>query len=66
MVLKEKRMNEAKILKREHYTQKEIAEALGVTDRSVRNYLKLPDNYQESIQRKSKLDHYKPVINFSA
>ena len=46
MVLKEKRMNEAKILKREHFTQKQIADALGVTDRSIRNYLKLPDNYR--------------------
>ena len=63
MILKEKRMNEAKILKREHFTQKKIAEALGVTDRSVRNYLKLPDNYQGSVQRKSKLDNFKPVIN---
>ena len=63
MVLKEKRMNEAKILKREHFTQKQIADALGVTDRSIRNYLKLPDNYRGSVKRKSKLDHFKSVID---
>ncbi len=63
MKQRERQMHEAKILKREGYTQKDIAKSLGVTDRSVRNYLKLPDNYKDRIIRKSKLDHYKPVVD---
>lgn len=39
-MLKERRMLEAHIYKKNGYTQQEIAEKLGVTDRTVRNYLK--------------------------
>ncbi|MBN2736022.1 MAG: IS21 family transposase [Spirochaetales bacterium] len=50
-------------LKNQGYKQHQIAERLGVTDRTVRNYLSKPPSQQALRKaRSSKLDPYKPFI----
>lgn len=58
----EHRMMDARILQAQGKTQREIAEILGVTDRTVRNYL--AERPRERIRpvRVSKLDPYKEYI----
>jgi len=56
-------MHQAKILANQGMTQYRIAEILGVTDRTIRNYLsgKSPSRKIQKI-RASKLDPYKSFI----
>ena len=63
MKLQEKRMHQAQVLAKEGYKQYRIAEILGVTDRTVRNYLSghSPKMIPRK-KRKSKLDHFKSHI----
>lgn len=59
---KEQCMLNARILQAQGYTQVQIAEMLGVSDRTVRTYLKeLPAGRKKPL-RHSKLDPYKPFI----
>lgn len=60
---KEHCMLKAKILQEEGKTQREIAEALGVTDRTVRNYLKRIDQPGKKRAFSSKLDPFKDFID---
>jgi predicted transcriptional regulator len=55
-------MLKAKVLQEQGKTQQEIADALGVTDRTVRNYLKRAGKRKERRKRKSKLDGQKALI----
>ena len=59
---KEHRMLQARMLKAKGYKQTEIAEMLGVTDRTIRNYLRYPPSPRKKTKRKSLLDSYKPFI----
>lgn len=63
MCQKEVRMHQARILAGEGYTQMEIAKRLGVTDRTVRNYLKR--NYEARPRKKriSILKEFHPIID---
>lgn len=63
MKTKEYQMLTAKKLKNQGYKQSQIAEQLGVTDRTVRNYLSKPAEPIERAIRQSKLDSFKPFIN---
>jgi len=56
-------MLKAKILQEQGKTQKEIAEALGVTDRTIRNYLRRHGEPRREQVRKSKLDEFKGFID---
>lgn len=58
----EHRMLDARILQARGYTQVQIAEMLGVTDRTVRNYLKNLPRGRERPVRVSKVDPYKSLI----
>jgi transposase len=58
----EHRMTDARFLQSEGKTQMEIAEILGVTDRTVRNYLKTPPRERIKPVRISKLDPYREYI----
>jgi transposase len=60
---KEHRMLKAEILQGQGLKQWEIAEKLGVTDRTVRNYLHPKPKPSEPFQRPSKLDPFKPFID---
>jgi len=60
---KEVNMHHARILAGEGYTQKEIARRLGVTDRTIRNYLNRSQNARPRKQRISKLETYHAVID---
>ena len=60
---KEHCMLKAKVLQEQGKTQQEIADALGVTDRTVRNYLKRVGNRKERQKRKSKLDGHRALID---
>lgn len=60
---KEHRMMKAEILQGEGLKQREIAEMLGVTDRTVRNYLKGRPHSELRPRRPSKLDPFKPAID---
>ena len=60
---KEHRMMKAEILQGEGFKQREIAEMLGVTDRTVRNYLSGHQDLHPRPRRPSKLDPFKPVID---
>lgn len=62
MGTKETTVLTAKILRQHGYTQRDIAERLGVTDRTVRNYLAHDETFDAPKVRKSKLDPYKQVI----
>jgi len=59
---KEQCMLNARILQAQGYTQMQIAEMLGVSDRTVRNYLKEWPAGRKKPLRHSKLDPYKPFI----
>lgn len=58
----EEKMLEAHLLKREGLTQKLIADKLGVTDRTVRNYLSQIPRERRKSSRFSKLDPFKPLV----
>jgi transposase len=60
---KETRMHQSKILSDQGYSQKEIATALGVSDRMVRTYLWEGQNPRPKPARTSILDPYKPLID---
>jgi len=60
---KEHRMLKAEILQEQGWKQREIAEMLGVTDRTVRNYLRPRTTATAAIKRPSKLDRFKPFID---
>ena len=58
----EKQMLKAHLLKNQGYKQREIAEMLEVSDRTIRNYLKNPPAKRKKRIYKSILDSYKPFI----
>lgn len=58
----EYRMLDARVLQGQGHTQKEIAEILGVTDRTVRNYLSQYPRKRKNPKRPSKLDPFKADI----
>ena len=60
---KEHRMLKAEILQEQGWKQREIADMLGVTDRTIRNDLRPRLKATEPIKRPSKLDHFKPFID---
>jgi transposase len=62
---KEVNMHLARILVREGHTQKEIARRLGVTDRTVRNYLNRSQKARPRKQRVSKVESYYGIIDES-
>lgn len=53
---------DAKIMQAKGVRQKEIAKVLGVTDRTVRNYLNTPPGRKARKKRASKLDPYREYI----
>ena len=59
---RENRMLDARILQAQGHTQIEIAELLGVCERTVRNYLKQRPQARKSPNRASRLDPFKQVI----
>lgn len=59
---KEQCMLEARILQAQGYTQLQIAEELGVTDRTVRTYLKARPCARKKPVRPSKLDPFKAFL----
>jgi transposase len=59
---KEQKIMDAKIMQAKGLRQREIAETLGVTDRTIRNYLKAPPGKKERKKRSSKLDPYRDTI----
>ena len=56
-------MVKAQVLQEQGKTQREIAEALGVTDRTVRNYLRGKGIGGKRKGRRSKLDAFKELID---
>lgn len=58
----EKFMLKAHELQAQGFTQKQIAEQLGRTDRTIRTWLKEIPRERRKAVRKSKLDEYKPYI----
>ena len=59
----EYRMLNARVLQGQGHTQKEIAEILGVTDRTVRNYLSNFPRERKRPNRASRLDPFKADIS---
>jgi len=59
---KENRMLDARILQGQGYTQAEIGAMIGVSDRTVRNYLSKPPLQRVRPVRPSRLDPYKQLI----
>jgi len=59
---KEHRMLDARIMQAQGMKQREIATQLGVTDRTIRNYLKLPSRPRKRPQRGSLLDSFEQYI----
>ena len=59
---RENRMLDARLLQAQGHTQVEIAEMLGICERTVRNYLKQMPQARKRPKRPSKLDPFKPVI----
>ena len=59
----EHRMLDARILQEQGYTQKQIAEMLNVTDRTVRSYLKAMPRQRKKPVRESKVDPHKSFID---
>jgi transposase len=59
---RENRMMDARLLQAQGYTQVEIAEMLGVCERTVRNYLAQKPQARKCPKRPSKLDPYRQVI----
>ncbi len=53
---------DAKIMQANGERQKEIAKVLGVTERTVRKYLKTPPGRKTRKKRASKLDAYREYI----
>lgn len=60
---KEHRMLKAEVLQGQGFKQREIAQMLGVTDRTVRNYLNPKPAVPEQDHRPGKLDPFKPFID---
>lgn len=60
---KEHRMLKAQLLRDQGYKQYQIAETLGVTERTVRNYLRTEPEPRHKAERTSKLDPLKPFID---
>lgn len=60
---KEHRMLDAHILQAKGFTQVEIAEMLGISDRTVRNYLKQLPAPRKRPVRKSQLDPFKQILH---
>lgn len=58
----EKFMLKAHELQAQGFTQKQIAEQLGRTDRTIRTWLNQMPRERKKPVRKSKLDKYKPLI----
>ena len=58
----EKFMLKAHELQAQGLTQKQIAEQLGRTDRTIRTWLKEMPRERKKTVRKSKLDEFKPII----
>ena len=61
-MIKEKRMIEAQMLRKQGFKQKEIAERLNVSDRTVRSYLSKPACKRKKVLRLSKLDTFMAFI----
>ena len=59
---KERNMIEAKNLQAKGFKQKEISDQLGVSERTVRNYLKNPPAPRKKVNKKSKLEPYYDFI----
>ncbi len=59
---KEQCMLDARILQAQGYTQTQIAQMLGVNDRTVRTYLKERPCARKKSMRSSRLDPFKPFI----
>jgi transposase len=60
---KKTRMLTAVNLRARGYKQREIANLLSVSERTVRNYLKNPPSVRRRTPRNSLLDPYKPIID---
>ncbi|WP_213996521.1 IS21 family transposase [Tepidanaerobacter syntrophicus] len=60
---KEHRMLEARLLQAKGLTQKEIAETIGKSERTVRYYLKQKPGPRKNPVRGSKVDPFKPMIS---
>lgn len=60
---KEHRMLEARLLQAKGLTQKEIAETIGKSERTVRYYLKQMPRPRKNPVRGSKVDPFKPMID---
>jgi transposase len=60
---KKNRMIEAAKLRARGYKQREIADLLGVSERTVRTYLKNPPSSRKRTPRRSLLDPYKAFID---
>ena len=58
----EKFMLKAHELQAQGLTQKQIAEQLGRTDRTIRTWLKEMPRERKRTVRKSKLDEFKPIV----
>ncbi|MDP2791689.1 MAG: IS21 family transposase [Rectinemataceae bacterium] len=56
-------MLEARILQGQGQTQREIAQALGVCERTVRNHLASPPALRKKPHRGSRVDAFKPTID---
>jgi transposase len=61
-VYKEQKIMDAKIMQAKGLRQREIAESLGVTERTIRNYLKSSPGKKERKSRASKLDPYRSTV----
>ena len=59
---RENRMLDARLLQAQGHTQVEIAQMLGVCERTVRNYLTQKPQARKCPNRPSKLDPYRQVI----
>lgn len=60
---KEQKIMDAKIMQAKGLRQCEIAQTLGVTERTIRNYLKAPPGRKERKKRPSKLDPYRETVD---
>lgn len=59
---KEQKIMDTKIMQAKGLRQREIAESLGVTERTIRNYLKSPPGKKERKKRASKLDPFRAIV----
>lgn len=60
---KEQRMLDARIMQAQGMKQWEIAEQLGVTERTVRNYLRYPPRPRKKPKRRSLLDPFMSFVD---